>query len=99
MHNDSDTEDFCHTPLSTPPLGQETIPHAGRSLSEVAGHTEHNKVMTDDPWSPFSSEDEFNLASWFVWTTVAKSQIDVYFAQGLGSTDSRSFQSAYTLQQ
>jgi len=56
--------------------GQETIPGAGRPLGEVAGYTELNKAMTDDPWSPFSSENDFNLASWFVRSMVAKSQID-----------------------
>jgi len=99
MHNDSDTEDVSHPPVRARPSGQETIPGAGRPLGEVAGYTELNKAMTDDPWSPFSSEDDFNLASWFVRSKVAKSQIDAYFAQGLGGTDSRSFRSAYTLRQ
>ena len=55
--------------------------------------------MTDDPWSPFSSENDFNLASWFVRSKVAKSQVYAYFADGLAGTDSRSFRSAYTLGQ
>jgi len=55
--------------------------------------------MTDDPWKPFLSEDDFNLASWLVRSKVAKSQIDAYFAEGLGATDSRSFRSAYTMRQ
>jgi len=37
--------------------------------------------------------------SWFVRSKVAKSQIDVYFAEGLGCADSRLFRSAYTLRQ
>jgi len=80
-------------------MGQDTIPGAGRPVGEVAGYTELNKAMTDDPWSPFSSEDDFNLARWLVWSNVAKSQIHAYFAQGLGGTDSRPFRSAYTLRQ
>jgi len=99
MQNDSDTEDVSHPPVRVPRSGQETIPGAGRPLGEVAGYTELNKAMTDDPWSPFSSGNDFNLASWFVRSKVAKSQIEAYFAQGLGGTDSRSFRSAYTLQQ
>jgi len=55
--------------------------------------------MTDDPWNPFQSEDDFNLASWLVQSKVAKSQIDAYFAEGLDGTDSRSFRSAYTMRQ
>jgi len=97
MHNDSDTEDVSHPLVQVRPSGHETIPGAGRPLGEVAGHTELNKAMTNNPWRPFSSEDEFNLASWFVRSKVAKSQIEAYFAQGLGGTDSRSFRSAYTL--
>jgi len=99
MHNDSDTEYVSHPLVHHLPSGQETIPGAGRPLGEVAGHTELNMAMTDDPWSPFSSEDNFNFASWFVRSKVAKLQIDAYFAQGLGGTDSSSFQSAYTLRQ
>jgi len=45
--------------------------------------------MTDEPWNPFSSEDDFNLASCLVQSKVAKWQIDAYFAEGLGGTDSR----------
>jgi len=99
MPNDSDIEDVSHRPVRARPSGQETIPGAGRPLGEVAGYTELNKAMTDDPWSSFSSEDDFNLASWFVRSKVAKSHIDADFAQGLGDTDSRSFRSAYTLRQ
>jgi len=81
------------------PSSQETIPGAGRPLGEVAGYTELNKAMTEDPWRPFSSENDFNLVSWFVRSKVAKSQIDAYFAEGLGGTNSRSFRSAYTVRQ
>jgi len=99
MPNDSDTEDVSHLPVHARPLGQETIQCAGRPLGKVAGYTALNKAMTDDPWSPFSSEDDFNLTSWFVRSKVSKAQIDGYFAHGLGCTDSKSFQSAYTLRQ
>jgi len=81
------------------PSGQESIPGACRPLGEVAGYTELNKGITDDPWSPFSSENDCNLASWFVRSKVAKSQIDAYFAEGLGGTHRRSLRSAYTLRQ
>ena len=96
----SDTEDVSHLPVcGHPSSGQETIPGAGRPLGEVSGNTELSKAMIDDPWSPFASEHNLNLASWFVWSKVAKSQIDMYFAEGLGGTDSKSFRSAYTLPQ
>jgi len=97
IQNDSDTEEVSHAPVRLRPSGQETIGGAGRPLGEVAGYTELNKAMTDDPWSPFSSEKDFNLASWFVRSKVVKSQIHAHFAEGLGGTESRSFRSAYTL--
>jgi len=88
MQNNSDTEEVYHLPARLHNSGQETIPGAGRLLGEVAGYTELNKAMTDNPWGPFSSENVFNLASWFVRRKVAKLQIDAYFAEGLGGTES-----------
>jgi len=99
MQNDSDTEDVSHPPVHVRLSGQETIPGGGRPLGEVAGYTELNKALTDDPWSPFSSENDFNLQSWFAQSRVAKSRIEAYFAERLGGTDSRSFRYAYTLRQ
>jgi len=99
MQNDSETEDFSHPPVCVHPAGQESIPGAGRPLGEVASYPELNKAMTNDPWSPFSSENDFNLPSWFVWSKIAKLQSDGYFADGLGNTDSRAFRSAYNLRQ
>ena len=53
--------------------------------------------MIEEPWSPFSSERDFNLASWFVLSKVAKTWIDDYFSKGLDASgmQRRSFQSAY----
>jgi len=99
MQNDSDTEDGSPPAVRVRPSGQETIPGASRAHGEVAGYTELNKAMTNDHWSPFSSENDCNLASRFVGSKGAKSQMDGYFAEGLGGTDSRSFRSAYTLRQ
>jgi len=54
--------------------------------------------MLDELWSPFSSEYDFNLASWFVQSNVAKMQIDNYLGKGLGGMERGSFRSAYTLE-
>jgi len=99
MQNDSDAEDVSHLPVRGPPLNLETISGAGRVLSDGTDYTKLNRAITDDPCNPLSSEDYFNLASWPVRSNLSKSQIDVYFAEGLGGTDSRSFQSAYTMRQ
>ena len=85
----SDTEDTPHLPVCGHPLsGQETIRGAGRPLGKVLCYTQLNKAITDDLWSPFASESDFNLDSWFVQSKVAKSEIDMYFAKGLGDTNS-----------
>ena len=99
MQNDSDAEDVSHPPVCGRSSSQETISGASRALSDVARYMERNRPMTDDSWNTFSSEDDFNLASWLVLSEVAKSEIDVYFAEGLGGTDSRSFESAHTMRQ
>ena len=99
MQHDSDEEDFSQPPDRGRPSSQESIPGAGRALGDVAGYTELNEAMIDDPWNPFYSEADFNLVSWLVRSKVSKSQIDAYFAEGLGGMDARSFRSAYTLQQ
>ena len=51
---------------------RQTIPDAGRPLGDVTGYEELNQAMLEEPWSPFSSERDFNLASWFVQSHVAK---------------------------
>ena len=99
MQHDSDEQDFSQPLDRGRPSSQESIPCAGRALGDVAGYTELNESMKNDPLNPFSSEADFNLASWLVQSKVSKSQIDLYFAEGLGGMDARSFWSAYTLQQ
>jgi hypothetical protein len=98
IEHDSDAEDPDILPPDTgSPSSQKTILGAGRAIGDVAGYAELNQAMKDDPWSPFSSEDDFNLASWFVRSKVPKTRINDYFAKGLGGRDAGSFQSAYTL--
>ena len=99
MQHDSDEEDFAQPPNRGRPSREESIPGAGRALGNVAGYTELNASMKDDPWNPFSSEANFNLASWLVRRKVSWSQIEAYFAEGFGGMDPRSFRSAYTFQQ
>ena len=99
MQHDSDEEDFSRPLDRWCPPRQESIPGASRALGDVAGYTELIEAMIADPWNPFSSEADFNLASWLARSKVTKSQIDMYFAEGLGGMDARSFRSAYTLQQ
>ena len=46
----------------------------------------------------FSSERDFNLASWFVQSKVVKTRIDDYFGKGLGGMERGSFRSPYLLE-
>jgi len=62
IQNNSDAEQVSHQPVSGRPSSLETISGAGRALSDVADNTKLNGAMTDNPWNPFSSEDDFNLA-------------------------------------
>ena len=64
IEHDSDAEDpDILPPDSGNPSSQRTILGAGRAIGHVAGYAELNQGMKDDPWSPFSSKDDFNLAS------------------------------------
>ena len=98
MDNDSDSADVSQQPDTSIPWSRQTIPDAGRPLGDVTGYEELNKAMLDQPWSPSSSERDFNLASWFVQSKVAKTQIDDYFSKDLGSMERGSFRSAYSLE-
>ena len=98
MPDDSDEKAFSQLPDHGRSFSQESIPGAGRALGDVAGDTALNKSMKNDPWNPFSSEVDFNFASSLVLSKVSNSQIDVYFAKGIGGMDAWSFRSAYTFQ-
>jgi len=49
MQNDSDTEEVSHPLVHVSPSGQDPIPGASSPLGDVAGYTELNQAMTDDP--------------------------------------------------
>ena len=49
MQHDSDKEDFSLQLDRGRSSSQESIPGAGRALGDVAGYTEHNEAIIDDP--------------------------------------------------
>ena len=73
-------------------------PRCCRPLGNVTGYEELNQTMLEEPWSPFASDRDFYLASWFMQSKVAKTRIDDYFGKGLGGMERRSFRSAYSLE-
>jgi len=90
MQYDSDMEGISQPPARGHLSSQDTIPGAERPGGNVDNYRELNHTKADEPQDPFSSEADFNLTSWFIGNKVGKSQIDVYFAEGLSSTNSRS---------
>jgi len=76
MQHDSAEEDFSQPPDRGGPSSQESIPGAGRALGDVAGYTEHNESMKNDPGNSFFSEADSYLASWLVRSKLSESQID-----------------------
>ena len=99
MEDDSDSEGVSRRPDISIPWNRQTIPDAGRPLGDLTSYEELNQAMLEEPWSPFSSERDFNLASWFVQSKVAKTRIDDYFSKGLGGMERGSFRSAYSLEE
>ena len=55
--------------------------------------------MADSSYGPFGSEDNFNLAGWFVQGRVPKSQIKWYCLSGVDNSNGRLFRSNHTLRQ
>ena len=49
MQHDSDEEDFSQQPDRGCPSSHASIPGAGRALGDVAGYTELNESMKNDP--------------------------------------------------
>ena len=97
MEDDSDSEGVSQRPDKLIPWNRPRLQDAGRPLSDVTGYEELNQAMLEVPWSPFSSERDFILASWFVQSNVAKTRIDDSFDKGLGGMEPGSFRSAYSL--
>ena len=54
--------------------------------------------MLEEPWVPFSSECDFNFASWFVQSRVVRTPINDYLVKGLGGMERGAFRSAYSLE-
>jgi hypothetical protein len=73
----------------------KTFPDAGQPLGDTVrpGRSLNNL----DPWTPFSSTYDFNLAKWFISSGTPQSRINEFFNSGLHGDSKSSFTSAYTL--
>jgi hypothetical protein len=56
---------------------------------------------SESPFYPFASEEEYNLAEWFIESNTAAKRIDNFFktSKGLDSSFLRTFTSSYTFRQ
>lgn len=73
-------------------------PGAGQPIGEVDLFDEGENILSEHPWAPFTSAQDFKLASWFVRGKVSKSRINEYFSSGLGNSASGDFCSTHTLE-
>jgi len=94
---ESDTEVFDDT---TSPSAAKQIHYEGaeKVIGDVDGFEHEYSNLCDDPWAPFTSEQGFKLASWFIEGKVSKSRINQYFSSGLGDAESVGYSSMHTLE-
>ncbi|KAI5845797.1 hypothetical protein DFP73DRAFT_593956 [Morchella snyderi] len=69
-----------------------TFPRAG----EILGDVEHPLEDESNLWAPFESQQDFDLAKWFVESGVSREHINGYFDKGLARQEV-SYDSAYKL--
>jgi len=69
--------------------GQQThFPGAGEPIGDMNWFEQEISNLCDNPWAPLPSRQGFRLAAWLLLSKVPKSQIDEYFASGLGNSES-----------
>jgi hypothetical protein len=54
------------------------LPHAERSPTNFEQHFEDQNKAGDAPWTPFESEDEWELARWLMSSGVSQKQINEF---------------------
>ena len=80
---ESDAEVFDTTSACV--MKQNHFKGAGEVIGDTAGFDDEHSNLYADPWAPFNSVEGFKLASWLIDGKVCKSQINDYFASGLGN--------------
>jgi len=94
---ESDTEVLNNTASFSG--GQQThLRGPGEAIGDVNGFEQEISILCDDPSAPFPSGQGFRLASWLLESKVPKSQINEYFASGLGNSESVGYGSIHTLE-
>jgi hypothetical protein len=54
------------------------LPHAERSQTNFEHHFEHQRKAGEAPWTPFESEDEWELARWLMSSGVSQKLINEF---------------------
>ena len=75
----------------------KVYPEAGRPIRDAPQIMEEATRPLEDPWYPFSNPLEFKHARWMIESSLAKSNIDRYFRDGLCTSSSVAFTSGWTL--
>ena len=94
---DSDTK-ALNDNMSSSAARQTHYERAGEAIGDVNGFEQEHSNLCKNPWAPFTSAKGFKLASWFLESKSSKSQINDYFANGLGDAASVGYSSMYTLE-
>lgn len=74
----------------------EEYPGAARPIRDIPLKFS-DKTTPQNPWHPFASAEDFEMAKWFLDGDVPNRKIDDYFRGSMGRTSMYSFSSAHTL--
>ena len=67
-------------------------------MGDVEWYEKEHRDLCEAAWAPFTSAEEFKLASWFIESQVSKSQINNYFSNGPGNPASVGYSSMHTFE-
>ena len=84
---DSDTE-ALNDNRSVSTARQTNYERTREAIGEVNVFEQEYSNLCKNPWAPFTSAKGSKVASWFLESKSSKSQINDYFANGLGDTAS-----------
>jgi len=56
----------------------------GEAIGDVQEYQEDHTFLFKNPWVPFTREQDFKLASWFIESKIPKSRINYYFTYRVG---------------
>src|SRR5690554_2804261 len=64
---------------------------AGKTYGKTHNLSAARVLASDNPWEPFHSARDFEIAKWFLDFNIAKGAINAFFAKGLDGDQTKSF--------